>query len=212
MSGSRGGRGSSGLTLIELVLALAILAVAGALVSGAFTGALRSWSAGLAAGREELVARVALERIATQLRAAVGSPARRGEQDAVAFDAGDEHLRFVTAAGEGAAPAHVFYGLADCPEGRCLVYREHPWPDKDFFGASRPRREELIAEIAGLAVRVEPRDADAGEDSAPAAREWDPAGREMPGRVTVEIRMRGEGGRGARSWRAVVPILAGSAP
>ena len=71
-----------GLTLIELVLTLTILAFAGALVSGAFVTGLRAWQSGLRSGREELVARIVLERIATQLRAAIFSPAKHDKGEA----------------------------------------------------------------------------------------------------------------------------------
>ena len=143
-----------GLTLIELVLTLTILAFAGALVSGAFVTGLRAWQSGLRSGREELVARIVLERIATQLRAAVFSPARHDKGDAVAFDAAEDHLRFVTLAASGAAPVQVFYGLQAGGGDAQLVYREYPWPDKEFFGSGNQRREERIPEITGLSVKV----------------------------------------------------------
>ena len=187
-----------GLTLIELVLTLTILALAGALVSGAFVTGLRAWQSGLRSGREELVARIVLERIATQLRAAISSPARHDEGDAVAFDAAEDHLRFVTLAAAGTAPVQVFYGLRGDGGDAHLVYREYPWPDKEFFGDGRPRREEKIPEITGFSVKVvkrRPTPSDTGEDDGVLSDgRVEPAGREAAGE-----RQRGNRRRRGRS-------------
>lgn len=208
--GSGGDR--RGLTLIELVFALTILAVAGALVTGAFTTGLRAWQSGLREGRDELVARTVLERIAAQLRAAVASPARRNEEAAIAFDAGQDHVRFVTLAAAGPAPVQVFYGLGGGGEGRQLVYREYPWPDKDFFGTSRPRLEERVEEITGFSLHVVKRREDPGVGGAIEVEEWSPLDKTLPERVDVEIVLRAEGKMEPRSYRITVPILTQVAP
>ena len=143
-----------GLTLIELILTLSILALAGVLVSGALTTSLRAWQSGFSRGREELLARIVVERISAQLRAAVGSPAELTQEPAVAFEAKDHALRFVTCAAAGAAPVQVSYTLEDGPEGGRLVYREYPWPDKDFFGEHRARREEALPTVTGFTVKA----------------------------------------------------------
>ena len=204
-----------GLTLIELVLTLTILALAGALVSGALAAGLRAWQSGLRSGREELVARIVLERVATQLRAAIPAPAKRAEEDAVAFDAGEEHLRFVTLAAAAAAPVQVSYGLRGEGDDRHLVYGEHPWPDKDFFGASRALREEDVPEVTAFSVKVVRRDdgsgsSDAGE--ATSVEPWSPLDQELPGGIEVEVDVRGEAGAQARHYRLLVPILTQRVP
>lgn len=212
-----------GLTLIELVLTLTILGIAGALVSGALTTALRTWQSGLRAGREELVARIVLERLAQQLRSAVPAPAKLDEKDAVAFDAGEDRLRFVTMAA-GERPAHVFYSLREDGGGRHLVYREHPWPDKDFFGESKARRQEDVAEVTGFSVKVIKREKKAGAGAdlmdtvgTPAAEQapgavvegqWRPEQRELPARVELEIQVRAEGKAEPLSFAVSVPLLA----
>jgi prepilin-type N-terminal cleavage/methylation domain-containing protein len=204
-----------GLTLIELVLTLTILAFAGALVSGAFVTGLRAWQSGLRSGREELVARIVLERIATQLRAAVFSPAKHDNGDAVAFDAAENHLRFVTLAAGGTAPVHVFYGLRGGDGDAQLVYREYPWPDKEFFGAGRRRSEENIPEITGFSVKVVKRaeTSDTGEkDAAPATEEWSPLDEKLPASVSVEIVVSAEGRQEPRHYQITVPILAQGVP
>jgi prepilin-type N-terminal cleavage/methylation domain-containing protein len=189
-------RAAAGLTLIEMVLALTILAIAGGLVSGAFGTALNAWRGGFARGREELVARVVLERIAGQLRSVVPALTRKGSEVVVAFDAKEDAVRFVTLlSASGTAPAQVSYGLAEDQGRRVLVYREYPWPDKDFFKESRPRREELVPEVAGLKVSVtrRPDEEEEEESSAATSQPWSADGGILPGTVTVEISVPREG-------------------
>jgi prepilin-type N-terminal cleavage/methylation domain-containing protein len=205
-----------GLSLIELVLTLTILAFAGALVSGAFVTGLRAWQSGLRSGREELVARIVLERIATQLRSAISSPAKHDNGDAIAFDAAEDHLRFVTLAAGGTAPVQVFYGLRGGGAGDAqLVYREYPWPDKEFFGDGRQRSEENIPEITGFSVKAVKRidTADTGEkDSAAATEDWSPLDEKLPASVSVEIVVSAENRQEPRRYRITVPILTQDAP
>jgi len=189
---------ASGLTLIELILTLSILALAGVLVSGALATSLRAWQSGFSRGREELVARIVLERIAAQLRSAVASPARLTQQDAVAFEAKEHALRFVTCAAAGAPPVQVSYALEDGPDGARLVYREYPWPDKDFFGEHRPRREEAIPAVVDFAVSVvrmpdnETPEGDQPQGTQPQG-EWSPLDQMLPKSVAVEISLPGDG-------------------
>ena len=207
-----------GLTLIELVLTLTIVALAGALVSGALATGLRAWQSGLRSGREELVARIVLERIATQLRAAIWTPATRDGEAAVAFDAGDERLHFVTLAAAGGAPARVSYGLSGGGGDRQLVYREYPWPDKDFFGEGRPLREEKVAEVTGFAVKVVRRSDASGEPGAPDGGDapstalWSPIDEELPASVEVQIEVGGEGRAEPLRYLLLVPILVQRVP
>jgi len=202
-----------GLTLIELVLTMTILALAGALVTGAFTTGLRAWQSGLRSGREELVARIVLERIATQLRAAIPSPVKSGEEKAVAFDAAADRLRFVTLAAAGAAPVQVSYGLSGGGKPG-LLYREYPWPDKDFFGESRPLREEKVGEVTGFTVQASKRvDTDeAGAVAAPSPEEWSPLDQELPGSVSVGIDVTAEGEPEPRHYQITVAIPTRTSP
>lgn len=201
-----------GLTLIELVLTLTILALAGALVSGALATGLRAWKSGLRSGREELVARIVLERIAAQLRAAILSPAKREGEKAVAFDAAEDHLRFITIAAGGAAPVQVFYGLREDGGEQHLVYREYPWPDKEFFGEGRPRREEKIEEVTGFSVKVVKRKDTSDKDNSDkgdvlSTEEWSPLDKELPASVSVEITVNAEGQPEPRHYQITVPVL-----
>lgn len=205
---SRPPPGSRGLTLIELVLTLTILSLVGVLVSGSLAAGLRAWRADAHGGREELVARIVLERLAAQLRAAVPSPARVLNEDAVAFDVAEGALRFVTLAGGGSPPMQVSYRLegGGAGAGGALVYREYPWPDKDFFGESRARREERIPEVSGFAVTATPRSEEL-ETGESAAAPWNPRDQELPDRVTVEVTAGGAGEDEPRRYRVVVPVM-----
>lgn len=183
-----------GLTLIEMVLTLTILAVAGALVYGALSTALGSWRKGFQKGREELIARIVLDRVAEQLRSAVAAPSRTKEnEDAVAFDARSDSLRFVTLLSAGGAPpVQVSYAIGEDEQGkRVLVYREYPWPDKEFFGTPKPRREEYLPEILGLKVTVTKRKSENENEGAASEsvvdEEWKATDSQLPGTVAVEI-------------------------
>lgn len=206
----------SGLTLIELVLAMTILSLAGVLVSGAFGTGWRAWQSGLSHGREELVARILAERLSAQLRSAVEAPAEREDKPAVAFAVDDGSLRFVTIAGPGAAPAQVSYSLEGQGGEPHLVYREYPWPDKEFFGESKPRREEDVPEVIGFSVSVRKSADDTAEDSAFSGdgnvvpEEWDPADRRLPASVTVEFDVATDDGGEPQRYSIVVPLLMGT--
>ncbi|HEY5998181.1 MAG TPA: prepilin-type N-terminal cleavage/methylation domain-containing protein [bacterium] len=204
-----------GLTLIELILTLSILAVAGVIISGALATSLGAWRSGFTRGREEVVARVVAERIAAQLRAAVPSPTSKEGQDAIAFDAGDRALRFVTCAAAGAAPLQVAYSLEEGEAGPQLVYREYPWPDKDFFKDHKARREETIPDVTGFSVsvvkrpEVEPDESVPGTPPPPAdepSQKWSPLDELLPKSVTVEFALGGAAGAEAQSYRVEVAL------
>ena len=208
--------GASGLTLIELILTLSILALAGVLVSGALATSLRAWQSGFSRGREELIARIVIERVAAQLRAAVASPAKLTQEDAVAFEAKEHALRFVTCAAAGAAPVQVSYTLEDGRDGARLVYREYPWPDKDFFGEHEARREETIPAISGFAVKVtkHPDDPDSlsGAAGAVLPGEWSPLDGILPKSVAVEISLQGAADEEAKVHGVTVTLPSEVAP
>lgn len=201
-----------GLTLIELVLTLTIVALAGTLVSGALATGLRAWQTGLRSGREELVARIVLERIAAQLRSAIVATVKRDSEEVVAFDAGDDFLRFVTLSAAGSAPVQVFYGLRGDGDTPHLVYREYPWPDKNFFSEGRPRLQERVPEVIGFSVKVVKGGERPEEGEAPETGEWNPRDKELPASVSIEIAVSAAGRQDARHYRVTVPILARRVP
>lgn len=205
-------RADRGLTFIELVLTLSILAIAGALVSGALTAGLRAWQTGFVSGREDLIARIVIERISAQLRSAVSSPARRAGAGAVAFDAREGELRFVTLSGSGSAPTQVSYTLVEGADGKRLVYREYPWPDKDFFGEHAPRREESVPEVAGFAVSVTPRPEEDEGPNPPPGRTWSPTDGVLPEKVAVDLQLKASGGAEPRTYRIEVALPTEASP
>jgi prepilin-type N-terminal cleavage/methylation domain-containing protein len=212
---SRLRRDRRGLTLIELVLTLTILALAGSLVSGALVIGLRTWQSGLRSGREEQVARIVLERLATQLRAAIASPAKRDGADAIAFDAGEHSLSFVTLAAGGTAPQLVSYRLEEGGGATRLVYRELPWPTKEFFAGERPRREEAVPEVTGFSVKTVKRPAETNQPDAKSedsTAAWNPLDKELPGRVEIAISVAVAGELAARHYEIAVPILSRKEP
>lgn len=209
MSSARVLGGRRGVTLIELVLTLTILALAGALIAAALSASLRTWRTGFTRGREELVARIALARIAGQLRSAVPAAARQGSEEAVAFEAREDALHFVTVPAAGGAPLHVSYSLVQEGGKPALVYRELPWPDKEFFGEGRPRREEVVPEITGMKVGVT-RCPEEGEPAPNAvASPWKPTDLCLPGSVEVEITL--SDGDGESTYKVSVPLALVSA-
>ena len=215
MKSVHSGTARSGLTLIELLITLTILAIAGVLVSGSLTTGLRAWQSGMRHGREDLVARIVVERLAAQLRTAVEAMAVRENNPTIAFSAGEDSLRFVTVATDGGVPVQVSYALEGDGEERHLVYREYPWPDKDFFGASRPRREEKVPEVVGLSVSVKRSTDDPGGDDVDGnvvPEDWDPADQVLPASVTIDVDVAVAGEEEPRRHSVVVTPLMASKP
>ena len=140
-----------GFTLIEVLIALTIVALAGVVVYGALSTALTSWSAGIIDSRRSQVAQIALDRISQQLKSTVASTVKKDGRVVAAFTGDDHSIRFVTLGAAGGAPlAAVSYAVEDGKDGRRFVYREYPWPDKDFFEPKDPWTEEEVPEIVDL--------------------------------------------------------------
>ena len=192
-------RRPEGFTLLEVMISLTILTLAMAVGYGALSTALTSWSAGLDRGRKEQVARIALERMAQQLKSAVPAIITgEGGRKRPAFDGGEEQIRFVTVlpVGVDTIPVQVSYSIEETDGGSRMVYREYPWPDKKFFEIGEPVKEEALDEIAGMEITIWPRekDEDGGENGIPVdGEEWSPGDEEtMPGRVDISLRLEGD--------------------
>jgi prepilin-type N-terminal cleavage/methylation domain-containing protein len=192
-------RRPEGFTLLEVMISLTILTLAMAVGYGALSTALTSWSAGLDRGRKEQVARIALERMAQQLKSAI--PAiitEKGGRKRPAFDGGEEQIRFVTVlpVGVDTIPVQVSYSIEEADGGSRMVYREYPWPDKKFFEIGEPVKEEALDEIVGMEITLWPREKDEedGENGSPVdGEEWSPGDEEtMPGRVDISLRLEGD--------------------
>ena len=195
-------RRPEGFTLLEVMISLTILTLAMAVGYGALSTALTSWSAGLARGRKEQVARIALERMAQQLKSAI--PAiitEEGGRRRPAFAGGEDHVRFVTVlpVGVDTIPVQVSYSIEEADGGSRMVYREYPWPDKKFFDIGEPVKEESLDEIVGMKITLWPREksgesGEGGESGIPVdEEEWSPDDEEtMPGGVDISLRLEGD--------------------
>jgi len=205
-------RGSEGLTLIELLLALTILTVAGVLVAGSLNTGLRAWRSAQRHGREELVAALVAERLSAQLRSAVPATVKHEGADKIAFMLTENSLRFVTIAGADAVPIQVSYSIEGGGEDRHLVFRKYPWPDKHFFDESRPSSEkpveESVEEVVGMSAKGKWRPDDQGGQSGAAAGDWDPEkARMLPESVEVGLEVKGGAGADPKKIGMTVPLL-----
>lgn len=191
------GRETAGLTLLEVMLALTILSLAGVIFYGALNAALTSWSAGLVQGRRGQVARIALDRMTQQLKSGVPAMMRVEGRKRAAFKGKEESLRFVTLLPVGAYPlAQVSYSMEETGEGKILVYREYLWPDKKFFEEGEPVREETLPEIESLEILLRgPEEDESVEED------------EFPSLVEIELRVKGEGEETDRTFTAAAPLL-----
>jgi prepilin-type N-terminal cleavage/methylation domain-containing protein len=197
--GRRPGDRAAGLTLLEVMVSLTILSLAMAVVYSSFTTAFTSWSAGLDRGRKEQVARIALERMAQQLKSAIPATITgEGGRRRPAFVGGEDHLRFVTVlpVGVEGRPAQVSYSIEEVDGESVLVYREYPWPDKDFFEVGDPVKEERVDGIVGMAITFRPREenGERGEGGVPreGEEETPPDKEVMPGGVDISLRLEGD--------------------
>ncbi len=205
-------RGGSGVTLIEMVLALTILALAGGIIYSSFSTAVGSWNAGFTHGKKDHVARISLDRMAQQLRSAVAATVTKSDREVVAFDSGEDYLRFVTLLPVGnGAPRQVSYSIEDSGNGKELVYREYPWPDKKFFEGGEPIREERLPEIAGLELTLMAGREEVREQDVPSVqeeqKEWLPGEvPDLPAEVGVLLTTASEGSRPGESFSVTITI------
>ena len=91
--GRRFGNRAAGFTLLEVMVSLMILTLAMALAYGSLTTAITSWSRGLDRGRREQVARIALERMAQQLKSAIPATIAGEGGRRAAFESGEDRFK-----------------------------------------------------------------------------------------------------------------------
>ena len=199
--------GRQGFTLLEVLLALTILAMAGTIVYSFLATALISWTTGVDRGRTMQVAGIAADRLAQQLKSAVPAGVLKSRLRVAAFDGGEDSLRFVTLLPTGLRTLRqVSYSIEEGEEGTELAYREYPWPDKKFFEEQDPLREERLPEIIGMEVTLRARESEA--DKTDEGDEWSPGMKELPREVEVRLVVAGRGDERGRSVTVAVPILA----
>lgn len=128
-------RGRGGFTLLEVVLAMASLALVASICYGAFFLGIRSVEKGEAAVVTAQRLRVASDILIRQVKSAVPFPARNADGDVFPFFIGtDSTLSFVTAAGQlnGGGMARVTYHVE--PDGPRLVLDEEGKFSPDSLG------------------------------------------------------------------------------
>jgi hypothetical protein len=196
-----------GLTLLEALLALTILALSGAIVYSFLATVLISWTSGVERGRKGQVAGIVVDRLGQQLRSAVPARIIESGRKRAAFRGDEDSLRFVTLLPTGLASLRqVSYAVEEGDEGPELVYREYPWPDKDFFEEKEPLKEERLPEIVDMEVVLRPRKA--GEKEGWSEEEWSPEGEDLPGAAEVLLVVAGAGSKEGRSVKMAVPLRA----
>lgn len=130
-------RRPGGFTLLELVLAMAILAMVTTICYGAFFVATRSVLKGEVAVVTAQRLRVATDVLIRQVKSAVPYPARNEDDEVYPYFRGDgTSLSFVTAAGRlrGGGLARVRYAAVPGEDGMDLVMEEDPYFGPDLLG------------------------------------------------------------------------------
>lgn len=148
----------SGFTLVELLVALAVLALAAAIVAAGLTGAGRAWAGG--DGRRQ--AGEAVEAAQAVLRARIEQtvPVTQGSGAfaMIDFSGSDTVLSFLAppavAAGEGALR---HYTLRLGGDGGLVL---SSLPDGRLNGAPPPREERILAGVGGIDLAYFGREAD----------------------------------------------------
>ena len=173
-------RARHGFTLIEILLALAILSVILLLLLSAFTGAARSREALTARSREFRQIRIALDRIGTDLQGAFASSIRQDSALTCKEDqlSGNPAATFVFTAfqlpepGSGRPPADVvkikYFPQVGADGTSMELHREQS--DLPFLENKIPLREAVLA-VGLKGFRVELYDGSAW------VKEWPPAGK-----------------------------------
>ncbi len=200
---------SGGFTLVELLLALALLALVAGLVQGTYTGAVRSRDRASAETARLHAAAVALDRLADELAGAFVSESR-GEVTGLAVtpDAeGNTVLVFTSRpvpipGVRAGGPAEIAYFVETGDDGVPRLYRrEDPDPDEDWDEGGDPF--PVLEGVDRFAVRCF--DGEGWKD------EWDSRGREgdpvLPLAVSVEVAWK-EGEGPERVLRTATPIYA----
>lgn len=145
-------RRAPGFTLLELVLAMAILVMVTGICYGAFFVASRSVLKGEVAVVTAQRLRVATDVLIRQVKSAVPYPARNEDDEVYPYFRGEPAgMAFVTANGRlrGGGLARVRYYATGGDDGVDLVFEEDPYFGPDELGAEAP-----LGEAPPLAVRL----------------------------------------------------------
>jgi general secretion pathway protein J len=200
-----------GFTLVEILLALAILSVILLLLLSAFTGASRTREALTARTRDFRQVRIAFDRLGTDLQGAFSSSIREGSALTLKEDtlAGNPAATLVFTAfqlpeiGTGRPPASVvkikYFPKVGADGASMELHREQA--DLPFIENRIPLREALLAEgLKGFRVEM--------YDGSEWHREWPAPGKaktSLPKKAAVTLT-----GSGGETYRREIPLpLAG---
>lgn len=149
-------RAQAGFTLIEIVIALALLATMLAMAWSGVSFALRSWDAGANQGHRTADARLSQNFLRRELSELFPMRFKDAMTLKYAFEAGPDHLRFVSTRPAGLSSGGLsLVGLAvEQGEGRTrnLVMRRAPPDDaaKDFGPLERAEGTVLISNVESV--------------------------------------------------------------
>lgn len=188
----RSGR-QSGFTLLELVIALLLLALMGSVLVGSVSLSARSWDSGEAKAGEVSEMRQTQEFLRGQLSAQYPQRIRKGVGLPLMFGGEREEIRYAAALPPRVAEGGVYFFrllLARAGTGNELVLeRVIPEPDAvDEPRFDKPERSVLAKGIAELKIGYFGRDANSLPDSEPSWRDrWDDRQR-LPDLIRVEVK------------------------
>jgi general secretion pathway protein J len=196
-------RDAAGLTLVEVLIAVTILAVIVVLMTSALRVGTRAWEAGerRAAAQQEL--RAVVELVTDALSAAAPYQGRLGEglDRRVLFVGEADEVRFVTTTPPmlldvPVAPFHAVTLRHAADEGE-LRLAERLVPTDEPFGED----PHVVLSRAVTGLRFEYRD-----DEGLWQDRWDPTRNALPVTIRVELKVR-DPGRGERTAVFLVPVL-----
>jgi general secretion pathway protein J len=186
-------RGDAGFTLLELIIALALLAIIAALLSGSLSMAARSWDGGDKKAGDVASMRQTQEFLREQLTAELPLRLKKVVELPLMFAGEHDEIRYAAAlpprVQEGGA---WFFRLAIAREGdksRLVLERTYPDPtaleNPQFTGAERSVLADGIGE---LAISYFGRDENATDADTPTWRDrWDDRQR-LPLLVKIEVK------------------------
>lgn len=198
--------GSRGLTLVEVLLAFAILSVIVVVLLASLRVGARAWEAGERRATAQQEERAIVELLTEALASAAPYRGRLGDglDRVVLFEGDREEVRFVTTAAplllDAPAAAYHAVTLRHTEEVELwlterLVPAEEPFGDAPHVVLSRSVKE----------FRLEYRDKEAAWQP-----RWDPRDKKaLPTAVRVELTLRDPGRGGEKSFAFVVPIALG---
>jgi len=182
-----------GFTLVELTVALVLMAAIAAVVFGSLSLAARSWDGGEAKAQEVSDMRAAQSYLRAQISAQYPQRVWKAEELPLMFAGERDEIRYAAALPERVAEGGVYYfrvAVANV-DGKSQLVQERAVPEPGAtvapdFGAAE--RSVLADGIGELRIGYFGRDADVGDADAPTWRDrWDDRQR-LPLLVRIDVK------------------------